>query len=162
MAKDILRAGIDTNVLVAYFKNETNVNGVNRVASGENLFRKAAKGELLIIVSSLVVFEVAEGLDSIDQDFSDLYDLRRWEGFEIVMVNYEIATLGGKIMRKYDLRRKYKIDALLLSTAAYAKAEKFYTWDNRFIRKIKNSTFEDDYHIQVENPPPVRDLFSER
>jgi len=42
----------------------------------------------------LVVFEVAEGFDSINQDFSDLYDLRRWKGFEIVMVNYEIAVIG--------------------------------------------------------------------
>jgi len=162
MAKNIPKVGIDTNVLVALFRNETNVNGINRVAAGENLFRKAAKGELLIVVSSLVVFEVAEGLDSINQDFSDLYDLRRWKGFEIVMVNYTIATMGGKIMRKYDLRKKYKIDALLLATATYAKAEKFYTWDDDFIRKIKNTTFENDHHIQVENPPHVRDLFSGR
>ncbi|NPA80168.1 MAG: PIN domain-containing protein [Thermotogae bacterium] len=141
-------------MLISIFKGKK-----DRLDASKRLILKAQKGEILIIVSSMMVFEILEGLEEIGLEFSDDYDIRQWEGFDLVSVDFNVARLGAKIKRSCSLKREQKVDAILLATAVYAKAQVFYTWDEKLIRALEKCSFSQLYDVEVKIPPKKRELF---
>ncbi len=151
-----MKISIDTNVLMAIFKREENVNGVNRYAAGKRLIERIRRENGLIVVSTLLVFEVLEGLQRLGLPYDDRYDIRRWENFALVSADYTVIKLATDIKRQCSLERKQKVDAVLLATALHSGASAFYTWDNELIERVSRCP---SLNLKVENPPRVRDLF---
>lgn len=96
------------------------------------LLRRAEKGELEIVLSTLVLAEFAPQ-DSITEEVFQQYLLR--SSFKLVALSRHIALKAREIVKQFN--RLPGRDAVHIASALYAKADYLFTYDKKNLLSLK-------------------------
>lgn len=122
------RIALDTNIFIYYLDRSSQF-----YSQSDRFFQKIISNKNKLVTSVITLTEVLsfkapkENIDRLEQELTLLTNLK------IIDVNSIIAIEAARIRREY----KYRLpDAIQLATAKYAKAQAFFTNDDR-LEKFK-------------------------
>ena len=131
MKKEEDRAVIDTNLLVRYLTEDA----PEKAKSVERLLKKAGKGEIRIILPSVVMAELVWVLES-------YYEMEAGEISELVGailntpgVEAQDKNILREALKTYEKKRIEFIDAWILEFARERKIKMVYTFDKRHFKE---------------------------
>ena len=129
------RAVIDTNILVRYLTNDN----PSKAKAVDSLLNKALKGELKILIPSIVIAELVWVLES-------FYEMRANEIAELVeaVVNTPGVEVTDKsiiifALKLYRAKNMDFIDAWIIEFAKNSNVNTIYTFDKRHFKAIEET-----------------------
>jgi predicted nucleic acid-binding protein len=138
----------DANCFIAVLKDEQ-----DRMEVLHQLFQSCERGEMKIIISTLVIAEVLnleKGKPQIPKERREAArKIFSPEYIEPIGLNRRIAEYAQDIVWDYDIAPK---DAVHIATAICRNAKIFYTYDKKLINKkiVKTALG----HIEISEPQP--------
>ncbi len=131
--EDHKRAVIDTNILVRYLTNDD----PSKAKAVDSLLNKALKGELKILIPSIVIAELVWVLES-------FYEMRANEIAELIEAvlntpGVEVADKSTIIsaLKHYRAKNMDFIDAWIIEFAKNSDVNTIYTFDKRHFKAIE-------------------------
>ncbi len=141
MSRKVEYLYLDSNVYLAIFNNERNIDGVDRVYHSRYYIEEAERGKFKILASTLVISEIYRIFKAPNYNGNDNHwNIWEWDFVEIVDVDIKIALESVKLMNNCHTKIRPP-DSIHLATALHYKNLlnlsdlDFLTWDDILIHK---------------------------
>lgn len=132
-----MRVLLDTNIILAYLRKD---------ASVKPLFDRAASGEIQLVISVIIEFELLRFVDLTNEE--ELGITLLLDGMRIVGVERRTARIAADLWKRYAGGKRGKENDLLIAATAIEHGIPLCTRNVKDFRFIKEITL-------LTEPPPV-------